>query len=238
MHTRRQFLLASAATGAVTACTTTGGAARAGRHIVLVGDSIFDNASYVPGQPSVIEQLAGELGDADRATLLARDGDVTRDVHDQLGALPADATHVVVSVGGNDALQHTDLLHREIANSAELLTELARIQAGFRARYREMLDAVLRCGKPTVVCTIYDSNYEAPRKQLADVALSVWNDVIVRCAAEVGVPVIDLRRIFRAPADYANPIEPSAVGGKKMVAAIVAVTAAHDFTSRRTAIHP
>ena len=26
-------------------------------HVVLLGDSIFDNASYVPGKPPVIEQL-------------------------------------------------------------------------------------------------------------------------------------------------------------------------------------
>ena len=27
------------------------------RHAVLLGDSIFDNLSYVPGKPAVIEQL-------------------------------------------------------------------------------------------------------------------------------------------------------------------------------------
>ena len=28
-------------------------------HVVLLGDSIFDNAWYVPNRPPVIEQLAG-----------------------------------------------------------------------------------------------------------------------------------------------------------------------------------
>jgi hypothetical protein len=27
------------------------------KHVVLLGDSIFDNTVYVPGKPAVIEQL-------------------------------------------------------------------------------------------------------------------------------------------------------------------------------------
>ncbi len=79
--------------------------------------------------------------------------------------------------------------------------------------------------------------FEEPEKGLADVALSLWNDTIVRCAGEAGVPVIDLRRIFTAPADYANPIEPSEIGGAKMVKVIRRVVEHHDFGRRATAIY-
>ena len=71
---------------------------------VLVGDSMFDNASYVPGELPVIDQLRGFLPKDWRATLLAVDGDITADVANQLRNLPNDATHIVVSSGGNDAL--------------------------------------------------------------------------------------------------------------------------------------
>lgn len=43
-------------------------------HVVLLGDSIFDNGRYVPGGPSVIAHLRKALPDGWRATLLARDG--------------------------------------------------------------------------------------------------------------------------------------------------------------------
>jgi hypothetical protein len=43
-------------------------------HIVLLGDSIFDNAAYVPGEPPVIEQLRAHLPKNWQATLLAVDG--------------------------------------------------------------------------------------------------------------------------------------------------------------------
>jgi hypothetical protein len=40
-------------------------------HVVLLGDSIFDNARYVPGRPAVIEQVRQALPRHWQATLLA-----------------------------------------------------------------------------------------------------------------------------------------------------------------------
>lgn len=62
------------------------------KHIILLGDSIFDNSSYVPGNPSVIEQLQSQLPTSWKATLLAVDGDVTEDVLSQTSNLPDDAS--------------------------------------------------------------------------------------------------------------------------------------------------
>jgi len=223
---------------AAAACASCG-TAPAVEHVVLLGDSIFDNGVYVRGEPCVHDQLVGALvGTGGKATLLAVDGDVTADVAGQLERLPADATHLVVSVGGNDALRRAAILDHPVENTAEVFAELAAIHDRFRDGYARMLDTVLAHGKPTIVCTIYDSNFAAPKKELADVALSVFNDAILRCAGERGVPVIDLRRIFRTTTDYANAIEPSAQGGAKMVAAIVAVVRWHDFEAHRTALYP
>lgn len=79
-------------------------------HIVLLGDSVFDNAAYTSGGPAVIDHLSGLLGPDERATLLAVDGHCVEDLPSQIRRLPDDVSHVVVSVGGNDALQHEDLL--------------------------------------------------------------------------------------------------------------------------------
>ena len=88
-------------------------------HIVLRGDSIFENASYVPGKPAVIEQLRRNLPGNYEATLLAVDGDVTSDVIGQTKRLPEDMTHLVISCGGNDALQHLDILYEPVRSVAE-----------------------------------------------------------------------------------------------------------------------
>lgn len=230
---RRSFLVGAGLGGALAACAGSESPPPSARHVVLLGDSIFDNARYVPGEPAVIDQLRAELVSPDTATLLAKDGDVVADVVRQLAGLPATATHLVISAGGNDALGHRDLLARDVGNAAVVLGELAAIRSRFASAYRDMLQAVLARRLPTAVCTIYDSNFPLPEKPLADVALTVFNDAILRCAGEAGVPVIDLRRIFRAPADYANAIEPSVAGGSKMVQVIARVVAGHDFAAGR-----
>ena len=196
-------------------------------HVVLLGDSIFDNGAYVGGGPSVIEQLREALPAHWSATLRAVDGSVTADVARQLHRLPADATHLVLSVGGNDALGHADILDRRARSSAEVLGELAEMAESFGKRYRTALASVLRLALPVIVCTIYEGNFPDPRTQrLASTALAVFNDVILRVAFAAGLAVIDLRLICVDAADYANPIEPSVRGGAKIASAIArAVTA-------------
>jgi hypothetical protein len=69
-------------------------------HIVLLGDSVFDNATYVKGGPDVIRQLQAKLPDGWSATLCAIDGSMVQHVKSQLSRLPHDPTHLVVSAGG------------------------------------------------------------------------------------------------------------------------------------------
>jgi hypothetical protein len=175
----------------------------------------------VPGQPDVVRQLRGHLGDAGRASLLAADGAVTTGVFSQLGRLPADATHLVLSVGGNDALGHLDFLGRSARSVAGVLMELAAMAEDFEGRYRATLARVLEHGLPTALCTIYYPRFpDAEAQRLAVTALSAFNDAILRAAFEARLPVIDLRLVCSDEADYANPIEPSARGGGKIAAAI------------------
>jgi len=53
---------------------------------------------------------------------------------------------------------------------------------------------------------------------------------------ERGLPVIDLRLLCREPVDYANPIEPSSVGGAKIAQAIVAAVTSGRGEPRRTRV--
>jgi len=218
-------------------------------HVVLLGDSIFDNAAYVPGRPAVIAQLQAALPSEWTTTLLAVDGHVTAGVHGQLTRLPADATHLAISAGGNDALACASILGQPASGVAEVVREFADIQDDFRREYREMLADVLawrppeRHGGrslqgplPTVVCTIYDAIPDLPREALA--ALSFFNDVITREACRAGVPVLDLRVLCRDKADYSalSPIEPSAIGGAKIAAALARFFTTHDFSRRECVV--
>ena len=206
-------------------------------HLVLLGDSIFDNTAYVGGGPDVISQVSAGLPAGWQATLRAVDGSMVRDVAAQLKRLPEDASHLVVSAGGNDALGHAGILERSARSAAEVLEMLATVSSGFEDDYRRMIAAVLACGLPTALCTIYYPRFPDPVMQrLAVAALSVFNDCITRAASAAGLPLLDLRLICDETADYANPIEPSSRGGAKIAAAIVRLLAEHDFRRGRTEV--
>ena len=68
-------------------------------HIVLLGDSIFDNRAYVGvGGKDVVTHLREMLPNDWQATLNAVDGSIIENVSSQLLRIPKDATHLVVSV--------------------------------------------------------------------------------------------------------------------------------------------
>src|SRR4051794_38032165 len=116
-------------------------------HVILLGDSIFDNAAYTAGAPSVTAHLARALPQGWRGTLLAVDGATADDVSRQLPRVPADATHLVVSAGGNDALGHSSsLLAGKPGSAVDALTLVARIRSDFQRSYRAMLSAVVKLG--------------------------------------------------------------------------------------------
>jgi hypothetical protein len=206
-------------------------------HVILLGDSIFDNAAYVAGGPDVLAHLERRLPDGWQATLVAIDGATTQDMRIQYGRIPPDATHLVLSIGGNDALMNVDILERRASSSAEVLGMLADVRDAFGGRYGEVLHELRRRGLPLTVCTIYEGNFPDKRMQrLATTALAVFNDVILRCAIRSGLPVVDLRLVCSEPADYANPIEPSVQGGARIADAIARAVGAAEPPPRRTIV--
>ena len=122
-------------------------------HIVLVGDSIFDNAAYTEGGPDVVSQVRGLLPPGWEATLLAVDGATTDGVAGQLGRLPEQATHLVLSVGGNDALMHLGVLEAPVSSMANAVEMLADVASDFERRYRVADCACLDTARPLAVCT-------------------------------------------------------------------------------------
>jgi hypothetical protein len=190
-------------------------------HVALLGDSVFDNSAYVAGGPDVVAQLRAISPPGWRATLLAIDGAVIAGVEGQLARLPRDATHLVVSAGGNDALGQSSVLDLRLRSMAEALGTLRAVQAAFRTNYARMLDAVAARKLRVAVCSIYDPRYpERERRELGATALTVLNDIISREAFRRSLTLIDLRVLMNDDADFANPIEPSEQGGMKLAKAI------------------
>ncbi len=207
-------------------------------HISLLGDSIFDNSSYTQGGPDVVAQLRPLLGSSDKATLLAVDGATSDDVHFQLERLPLDATHLVLSAGGNDALGASDVLLRPVSTVGEGVWMVAEAAQSFEKRYSRLLDALESKGLPLIVCTVYNPRFSDPMQQgVCVAALCLFNDAIIRGALGRGLPILDLRAICTAHDDYANDIEPSSQGALKIARAIQTILQQHDFSEKRATIY-
>jgi hypothetical protein len=190
---------------------------------VLLGDSIIDNGAYVAaGEPDVASQIRQRLPEW-TVEMRAVDGWTVADVLAGLGDLPADA-QVVLSAGGNDALGQMDRLADPTPLPfAAALTVLRDVREDFRAAYAALLEAI--AGRPALILTIYNPAFtgaEAPLQAPGEGGLSAFNDVIQAEALGRRMDILDLRRLFTDPADYANPIEPSARGGEKIADAVAA----------------
>lgn len=190
-------------------------------HLVLLGDSILDNVTYVTPGPNVLTQVRAVMPASWRVSQLAFDGSVAKDVEAQLQNLPQDASHLVISAGGNDMLQEVDLLVCPVSTATEALLLLDDAVREFEAAYRNLISLALERGLPLVLCAVYDCNFQDPQFQrCARLAIALYNDVIIRVAAENKLPAIDLRFVCCEPAHYANDIEPSVAGGERIAAAI------------------
>jgi hypothetical protein len=162
---------------------------------------------------------------------------MTTDVADQLVNLPAGATHLVASAGGNDALGQSSILSQPARTVGEALSVIQQVRVRFGASYRAMVRALIAFGKPAAVCTVYDS---IPGLRPADqAALAIFNEVILREAFLARLPVIDLRIVCDRESDYSqvSPIEPSSAGGAKIARVIAELVSTHEFGTGRSTIY-
>ena len=195
------------------------------QHVVLLGDSIFDNERYAAPEPSVSNHLRQVLnGNANpggwRVTLCAVDGSITSEVEEQIGQIPADATHLVLSSGGNDALMDQALLDASAGSVAEAFAFFRGPVEAFAASYLRLMKRLRALQLPLTACTIYNGNLAADYAPTARMALMFFNDSIQRITHSAPASLIALRAGCREPADYANSIEPSGAGGRKIALAI------------------
>lgn len=207
------------------------------KKIALMGDSIFDNRMYVKRGYSVIEQF-NQMPDTDwKAELLAVDGNVTKNVVTQCQKISAETTHLIISVGGNDALSCLNIFEKPASSVNEVMELLTVIKDQFQSDYKEMIDALIKTNKKLAVCTVYDTIPGIEKRVLT--ALALFNEVILKEAFRHKIPVIDLRLIFNNNEDYSSlsPIEPSEIGGEKLVAVILQCLEQHDFSDSKSLIY-
>ena len=147
---------------------------------------------------------------------------MTADLKAQVESLPIVITRAIVSSGGNDALHNSEIVYLPINSTQEALLLFSERARKFEKDYRAAIEHVVESMSECTICMIYNGNLLKDQAPSAKVALMLFNDVILRAASELGLDVIDLRMICVEPSDYANPIEPSGQGGRKIAHSIAA----------------
>jgi hypothetical protein len=219
------------------------------KHIVLLGDSIFDNSSYVnPGELDVPNQLKSLVGPDCKVTNLAVDGHVTRHIKTQLNHLPSDTTHLFISVGGNDGLGHLSIFNEPVETVGGGLQKMYLIGEKYKKEYSSMIDKVLSHELPTTLCNIYYPRFYSNSfdrvasyfrmgvnveklQQMAMAAETIFNDIIMFEVFNRKLPLIDLRVLCNDDEDFANPIEPSCIGGLKIARKIKDIAFNYNFNN-------
>ena len=196
-------------------------------HVVLLGDSTLDNERYLDlnegGEP-VGMQLSRRCEEMDwELTMLATDGSTLDDVAiRQVPIIPDDATHIVLSASGNDLLR----LLNEVASEEFSLSSLySALTAGLQEvarKHRRMMESIKSIGCNVACCTVYSPNFKnAFLTGLSLCSLGLHNSRIRRIAEDLDMPVLDLASLCQSSDDFANPLELSTIGGRKVVSKVV-----------------
>lgn len=222
------------------------------KNILLLGDSIIDNRSYVlDGELDVIAHLKKLYADQPDVIITnnAVDGDTMYNIeYNHLDTPDVEkASHIIVSIGGNDLLHNISFL-QTTSELSKVMGKDARIgkwgarelnptrNKVFEETYFEIIKPFTKQYEIIVanlsshranllLCTVYEGDL-ADSDEFSDVnnssktMVSLFNDIVYRTANKYGADVLELREIFVRPEDYANPIEPSHIGGEKLAKAI------------------
>ena len=192
--------------------------------LLLLGDSILDNAPYTHPEPDTTAHLARLLASQWSVERLAQDGAIMRSLPAQLALLDYRPDLAVLSIGGNDLTPHVGIIERPATSAAEVLAELLAIADGFHLQYEVAARSVMERTARTVLCTIYEVPLQPPMAgTLARVPLGLVNDRILRIGAELGLEVLELRRVCTEKEDFVLEIEPSAQGAEKIARAIAEI---------------
>ena len=141
----------------------------------------------------------------------ARRGCLQRCSELQIGDLePED--RIILSVGGNDALRHIDLLQAENATTAkDVLVRLWAIREEFRRTYASLLDRLEH--RPVLVLTVYDPCFDGydmdvTYQQAAECAVAIFDDVIQQEAHQRSFDILELRTCSTTRRTMPTPSSP------------------------------
>lgn len=176
--------------------------------IILVGDSILKNNSYVLEENSV-EILLSKKTDAHVYCFAVNDSTI-KDAKEQVNILPQHlnkpSTHIFLSIGGNDILKGIDPVSSIFRQYMELVYLM-----------KERMDKT-----KIVLINLYYPTDEKYEKYYSSV--KKWNELVGAYAEDNHLKVLDASTILFKEGDFTSEIEPSIIGGEKLANQIVSIS--------------
>ena len=185
------------------------------RHVVLLGDALLDAYRSIDKTPGNFESsvLPGTRDDEWKLSVVSA-AEVTR--MGPAHPLPKDATHAMIFIEGNHAIEQSGLLDQRQDAYGQTLEQLSLAADEFERTLERLIDVAQAARLVTMVCTMFQPNYKDPvRQRAACSALAVFNDRVTKRAAQARVALIDLRLICSDPEDYDKPTQLSKSGLQK-----------------------
>jgi lysophospholipase L1-like esterase len=178
--------------------------------IILLGDSILKNNSYVK-QGKSVEDLIKEK--QPNVYSFAKNSSSIVDIYEQLNQIPTDlnldSTIIFLSVGGNDIL--TNYVDKE--TSVENKDPLRPMFIAYKKLIKS-IQTKMDKSKLVLITVYYPINMKF--KQYKPI-LQEWNKLIDDYAREENVEVVHIETMLVEPTDFTLSIEPSETGGVKIV---------------------
>ena len=173
---------------------------------LLIGDSMLKNDTYVDTGYSVTDQLRQYA----KVETVARDGAKVSDISQQLRSYhpssSSPAPTAVISIGGNNILEeipfynekHIDNLFDEYKNTVIHVEKTLQFPP-----------------KHIILCNIYYPPSYMYRKY--DKTITTWNKRLDKFASRHKFKILNVATTMNAEEDYTHEIEPSRIGGGKIV---------------------
>lgn len=186
--------------------------------IVLLGDSILKNNSYVPdgkGVDNILQERS--LKNDKNVESLAENNSKIVDVYSQINKIPLDlnnkSTTIFLSSGGNDILSFYVDQHGDTNDTGFLNT----MMAAYKKLVKSIQTRMNSC--KIVLLDIYypRSNEFSQYKPI----LEKWNGIIAAYARENSLGLLQISQVVTSNDDFTLGIEPSEKGGQKIAQSIL-----------------
>jgi hypothetical protein len=184
--------------------------------IILLGDSILQNSSYVPRGKAVEDIIRKRLNSS--CHCYAKNNAKTYEIQNQVTNIPLELnnsdTTIFLSAGGND------ILDKYVERNDPNLNDFDYLNTIFGA-YKNLVKTI-KTKMENAKLVLLDVYYPKSAKYLPYTnIITTWNHKIYEYAKNNHIEVLRISTILTKPEDFTLEIEPSETGGEKISDAIV-----------------